>query len=295
MTNGQGLSQPTENDFLVRDETWQTHAVNMDAVDFGAARARELFLFLRMPLLRRSAHFLDHFRCLQCRAGGCVELVVMMQFDDLDMRHVLRRLTAHEHHEHGADREVRCEEDRRILLQGKSFELRPSVCRHARRADDRRNAILHGEHGIGKHGIGAREIHHDIRAAIQKRLLEICPHHHATFAAARSLSRIHTATNIDGSNEGKICIVLHRLDHSLSHASASSADQHLYQDMRPLQASLAKKSCKTNVHLLYMKQLEKVNGFSMSGMQHDAHDEKSLRSFRPCITYKRISFPYCIS
>jgi hypothetical protein len=44
-----------------------------------------------------------------------------------------------------------------------------------------------------------------------------------------------------------------------------------------------------------MKQMEKVNGFSMSGMQHDAHDEKSLRSFQPRFTYKRISFPYCIS
>ena len=166
MADRQCLTESAEDDLLMRNEAGQTHAVNPHAVDLSAACARKLLLLIGMPLPHGRTRLLDQFRRLQGRARRRIKLVVMVQLDDLDVRHILRRLTAHEHHEDCADGEVRCKKDRRLLLQRQRFELRLFVRRHARRADDGRDPMLHGEHRVGKHDIRPREIHHDVRLCL---------------------------------------------------------------------------------------------------------------------------------
>ncbi len=58
----------------------------------------------------RPAGLGDHARGARGRAGRRVELLVVVELDDLHLRHVLRGLLAELHEQHGPDREVRRDE-----------------------------------------------------------------------------------------------------------------------------------------------------------------------------------------
>jgi hypothetical protein len=84
----------------------------------------------------------------------------MVQFDDLRARHVLRRLCRKPHHEDGADREVRREEDGHAGLDGQRRDL---VRVPARGADDARDAGLERALDVLHDDVRRREVDHRVR------------------------------------------------------------------------------------------------------------------------------------
>ena len=191
-----------------------------------------------MALLVRLADFGDHGCRLHGRARWRIELLVVVELDDFDVRHVLRRLLAHDHHEHGANGEIRRNECRRVIRLGKLCDVCFLRVRQARRADDRRHMRCERGLDVFKHDIGPREINHDVRVHALECRLEVCLDRDARFRQADELPGIGTALEVSGSDELEFRVFLHGFEHGLSHAAAGSIYEYSCQCIR-LQAKYA--------------------------------------------------------
>lgn len=147
------------------------------------------------------ADFRNHGRRLDGRAGRCVELLVVVQLDDLDIRHVLGCLARHDHQEHGADGEVRRDEGRRIILFSCLGNLCLLLVREARRADDRRGLVRKRRHDIAEDDVRAREVDHDLWLLAREQCLEVCLDEDAVCRQADERARIRTALDVHCADE----------------------------------------------------------------------------------------------
>ena len=105
---------------------------------------------------------------------GASSLRVVVQLDDLRLRHVGGGERREAHHQHRADREVRRHEDVRAPRLGEPLEL---LHVEAGGADHGVHAALHAEREIAQHRIGLREVNDDVHAVLgaRERILELRP------------------------------------------------------------------------------------------------------------------------
>ena len=113
------------------------------------------------------AHGVDRHVALHPRRGRLrrprrrVELRLVVQLDDLGGVEVARGLLGEAHHQHGADREVRREEDRQLRRAGGLVDLGRVPARSCRRRTARRRSSA--RRMFGDDGRRAREVDHRVR------------------------------------------------------------------------------------------------------------------------------------
>src|SRR5215207_9787013 len=149
VTDRQELTVSSEQDLLVRDEAGKAHGM-----DLCAAQA----------LGRRLG-----------RAGRSVLLLLAVQLDDLGAWQVARRLLGQPHHQHRADREVRCVEHGETPLLCRvldRFRVPTGRADHARDAGGEGDShVLDDSLGRGEidHRLGVVELHELVPGSLERR------------------------------------------------------------------------------------------------------------------------------
>src|SRR5436190_2910184 len=137
VANRERLPHAAEYDLLVGHQSRQSHGVNR-LVNVAPGGANELGRALGRP-------------------RGSVDLSVVMELDDLALRHVRRCFAGHLHHEHGADGEVRRDEDARVRLG--ALHLAPQgVAVESTGADHRVDARVRARADVPWSRIWGREV-----------------------------------------------------------------------------------------------------------------------------------------
>ena len=237
MADSQRLPQAAENNLLMSHIARQAHAVNMHAVHVGTTGTGNLLRFLRVALLMLRTHLGNHGSCLQSRAGRGIQLLIMMQLNNLHLRHIPGSLPCHQHHQHGTDSKIRGDEHRGIVLLCQSLQLSLCLIRKAGGADNRGYALFHSQHCIAIHNIRAGKINHYLRLGSFNSLCQVISNNHAAFAHANHLTGICPGYNINCTNQLQLRILHDSLHHCLSHPAAGTANQNLNQSQR-LQTTL---------------------------------------------------------
>src|SRR5882672_6907842 len=137
----QRLSWKPEDDLMVGDEAGKAHAVHGDVPLLPTSRSGQglLLSFLvaeRLVTPQRG----EPFRGRQGRSGRSVQLGRVVHLDHLDGIEMRGGYVSQVHHQHGADREVRCDDAADPLALAGGLELVDGVRAQARGTDHRRGA-----------------------------------------------------------------------------------------------------------------------------------------------------------
>src|SRR6266508_2591757 len=133
VANGQELSEPAQEDLLMRHQPWKTHGVDR---------------YVSSHRLRRRLG----------RSGRRVDLALVVQLYDLRMRQVREGLGREAHHEHRAHCEVRSDEARDPLLARDEVESCDVIGAESRRPHDARYPCAERSLDVRAHGIGTGEV-----------------------------------------------------------------------------------------------------------------------------------------
>ena len=113
----------------------------------------------------------DQLRRAHSRAGGRVDLVRVVQFNDFDGFEVLGRLGGEGGGQDRAEGEVRGDQDADAGPAGEEFlQPREPVGIPAGGADHGVHAVLDGEADVRLGAFGDGQVHHDLRAGADKRV-----------------------------------------------------------------------------------------------------------------------------
>ena len=118
---------------------------------------------------RLGARGSDHARRADRGARGRVGLLVVMELDDLDVRHEARGALGELHHEHGADREVRREEQARAGVRAVERQRAPRASPRRARSCPRRSRRRRRARCTGcPRRRRVREVDHDVGVACRR-------------------------------------------------------------------------------------------------------------------------------
>ena len=105
----------------------------------------------------------DLISCHDGRTRRRIQFIVVMEFDDFDIRQIRSDFCRELHHQDGTDGKVRRNEDAGLLFQCQGVEFIALVCCQARRTDDHVDAVFDAGLGVVEDDFRRREIDDDIR------------------------------------------------------------------------------------------------------------------------------------
>ena len=125
------LTRSAEQHLLVGNQSGEPHAVEAKAVGVSPPCPFQQFRFLRVSLLEFRAAFGYEFCRFDGRPRRCVQLLVVVHFNNFHMGQILGCFLREFHHEHGPNGEVGRDDTAYFPLLGQLVQLRNVLLRPA--------------------------------------------------------------------------------------------------------------------------------------------------------------------
>ncbi|CDN45476.1 hypothetical protein BN871_HR_00060 [Paenibacillus sp. P22] len=223
MADLERLSERSEDDLLLGEHAGQPHAVDSEAVVVAAAGALDRLFLARIALLQLAPRLGDKLGRLDGSAGGGVQLLVPMVFDDFKMGKMFGSFRGEFHHQNRPDGEIRRDQPADSLLLAQLVQLGDLLRGKACHAGDGPDSARYGFQSVGVSGLRHGEIDENVDFTAVQHRLQRWRHRHAAWLETDKAARVDSpGRRGHGACQPEAFILQRQLDDLSAHSSGSA-------------------------------------------------------------------------